>query len=119
MPQGYPAPVPRPIDHDEGPSDDDVERFGGDDDDCVDTTFDSPSASNEESVRRRLRIGYCPKCGAEVHEDADVCPKCFEWITGDVLRRHPAAVGLGRRALIAVGLLLLGVLLFLAMRGAL
>ncbi len=114
--EGYPARVPRPIDHDEGPSDDDVDRFGGSEEDEL---ADGASHVDDEAARRRLRIGYCPRCGAEVHEDADICPKCFEWITGDVLRRHPAAAGLGRRAMIAIGLILLGTIVFLALRGAL
>ncbi|MDA0803499.1 MAG: zinc ribbon domain-containing protein [Planctomycetota bacterium] len=105
---------------DDGPSDEDIDRFGGDDGDLDTDDGDDAAGSRPRTAEelRRLRAGYCPKCGAEVHEDADICPKCFEWITGDVLRRHPAAAGLGRRALIAVGLLLLGVILFLAMRGA-
>lgn len=53
-------------DLDEGPSPEDIERFshGG---------------------------GYCPDCGAEVFDDADVCPSCGTWITGDVLSEPPEA----------------------------
>ena len=34
--------------------------------------------------------GYCPDCGAEIYDAADVCPKCFTWINGETVR-HPKA----------------------------
>ncbi|MFO0873230.1 MAG: hypothetical protein U0575_04580 [Phycisphaerales bacterium] len=49
---------------DEGPTPDDLRRF------------------NRET-------GYCPDCGAEVFDQADVCPKCFAYLGGDVLSKHP------------------------------
>ena len=33
--------------------------------------------------------GFCPECGAEVWDHADICPKCFSVITGGVLHRPP------------------------------
>jgi hypothetical protein len=34
--------------------------------------------------------GYCPDCGAEVYDDADVCPKCFTWLNGETARHPPS-----------------------------
>lgn len=33
--------------------------------------------------------GYCPECGAEIWDQADICPKCFSYIGGEVLHRPP------------------------------
>jgi len=54
---------------DEHPSSEDLERFGGD-------------------------TALCPECGAEVWDEADVCPKCFAYLGGDTFRRSriPPAV---------------------------
>ena len=50
-----------PIRHDpdEGPSDEDIDRFGE----------DTPKAD-----------ARCPDCGAAVWSEANVCPKCFAFI---------------------------------------
>jgi predicted RNA-binding Zn-ribbon protein involved in translation (DUF1610 family) len=45
-------------------------------------------------------VAACPKCGADVYEDAEQCPLCGEWITRST---HPFA---GRSLwFVAVGLL--------------
>lgn len=49
---------------DEGPSTQDVERF-----------------SHEHA--------FCPDCGAEIWDQADVCPKCFAYLDGQTLSRPP------------------------------
>ncbi|MFM7261288.1 MAG: zinc ribbon domain-containing protein [bacterium] len=67
---------------DEGWDDNDLDReFEGTDDDA-----------HAERDRRRFssETAYCPECGAEVYDAADVCPKCFTWIDGETLR-HPRA----------------------------
>jgi hypothetical protein len=61
---------------DEGPSPDDIDRFG-----------DSS--------------GYCPDCGAEVWDDVEVCPVCGSPIGGQVLHRHPET-DLARKRMIIV-----------------
>jgi len=33
--------------------------------------------------------GYCPDCGAEIYDAADICPKCFAWIDGETSRHSP------------------------------
>ena len=60
---------------DEGPSLEDLRRFGSE----ADTT------------------AYCPECGAEVYDDADACPKCFTWITGRTLRKPPEDLAMQKR----------------------
>lgn len=67
-----PGTLPRmPVrrDHDEGPSDEDLDRFGE----------DAPAAD-----------ARCPDCGAAVWSEADVCPRCYAFI-GDA----PASAGRG------------------------
>ncbi len=49
-------------DNDEGPSSEDIYRFGHD-------------------------TGYCPECGAEVWDQAPYCPECSEYIEGQALPR--------------------------------
>ncbi len=71
-------------DPDEDPSDEDVQRFG----------------EGEATVR-------CPDCGASVWAEADICPKCFTILTGDLPRRGPLAVGFHRRFKVVVVLALL------------
>ena len=57
---------------DEGPSTQDIERF-----------------SHEHA--------YCPDCGAEIWDQADVCPKCFTYLGGDTRSRRPMDAWLRRR----------------------
>ncbi len=57
----YALGVPIRRNDDEGPSEDDIERFGD----------DSPVAD-----------ARCPDCGASVWSEADVCPKCFSYLAG-------------------------------------
>jgi len=33
--------------------------------------------------------GYCPDCGAEIYDAAEICPKCFAWIDGETSRHSP------------------------------
>lgn len=56
---------------DEGPSPEDIARFGGEGDDDGDDVM------------------YCPDCGAEVFQDVGVCPKCLNPIGASVARRRP------------------------------
>ncbi|HIA71123.1 MAG TPA: hypothetical protein EYO01_00225 [Phycisphaerales bacterium] len=51
--------------YDEGPSQEDVERF-----------------SEKET-------GYCPKCGDEIWDDVSKCPSCGVWIQGNTSHRDP------------------------------
>lgn len=60
-------------DPDEDPSEEDQARFGED----------------------RVSTGYCPDCGAQVFDDADVCPRCFAFIAGEI-RAKPKGGGFFR-----------------------
>jgi len=78
---------------DEGPSEEDIRRYG------------------HESDPDGARV-FCPDCGAEMHHDAEICPKCFCFTGSDALRRHPGRERLRRMAVLAVvGLLVLALLL--------
>ncbi|MHC5025517.1 MAG: hypothetical protein ACYTGR_01985 [Planctomycetota bacterium] len=57
---------------DEGPSADDIDRFGGD-------------------------TGYCPHCGEEVWDQAPQCPSCGTWIEGGVGGQRPDEAWFKRR----------------------
>lgn len=57
------------------------------DDDSVDREVDGSDVAEtdlDEADQKRFgsNIAYCPECGAEVLDDADLCPKCFTWIDG-------------------------------------
>lgn len=56
---------------DEGPSAEDLRRFGG-----------------EEA--------YCPDCGATIWDQADVCPKCYAYVAGQTTRHRPPEEPLAR-----------------------
>jgi uncharacterized paraquat-inducible protein A len=78
---------------DEGPSDEDIRRFGHEADPDGATVF-------------------CPDCGASMHVDAEICPKCFCFTAGDTLRRHPRHERRRRTIILTViGLLVLALLL--------
>lgn len=68
---------------DEGPSDADLRRFG----------------ENGQA--------WCPECGEEVFDDADLCTACGAWITGSALRRPRAVQELHHRSRIVVIVLVL------------
>jgi hypothetical protein len=72
---------------DEGPSDEDLRRF---------------SAGE----------AFCPDCGAEIHDQADVCPRCYAYLGGDTSRFRPVERDLRGRfitiTVVALILVLLG-----------
>ena len=68
---------------DEGPSSEDLDRFGDD-------------------------TAHCPECGAEIWDQAEVCPKCRAYIGGNTSTRKPIESWMQRRwmLLIIVALLI-------------
>ena len=62
---------------------DDIERDGAGDD----GEFDATEHDEADQKRFASDIAYCPECGAEVLDDADICPKCFTWIDGATHRK--------------------------------
>lgn len=61
--------------------------FGDDESD-----FDEDEHDASDRARFESDTAYCPECGAEIYDAADVCPKCFTWIDGETrgrpLSRH-------------------------------
>ena len=67
---------------DEGPSPEDLERFGAE-------------------------TAFCPQCGAEVWDEAPRCAQCGGWLAGETVSRTPEVRQRHRRWLVAVALLAL------------
>ena len=66
----------------------DISEDGPDDsDEWEESEFVDGEAGDESGDE--ADTAYCPECGAEIYDAADVCPKCFSWIDGDTLRRNP------------------------------
>ena len=63
--------------------DDDIDDDGGRGDRGFDET-DHDETDHDEADQKRFSsdVAYCPECGAEIVDDADICPKCFTWIDG-------------------------------------
>ncbi len=93
----YSRAMPRRFEQNEGPSEDDIQRFGGAD----------------------SSLGFCPECGAEISDLADICPSCHSWIPEGAQRRHPLTSDMMRRWYAFIGIVVLGVFLYLWLfRGA-
>ena len=72
--------------------DDDEWGDEGDDDlrDQMDRGSDElEDTEQDEADQARFSsdTAFCPECGAEIADDADICPKCFTWIDGATHRR--------------------------------
>jgi hypothetical protein len=61
--------------------------------------------SEEDLDRLSDETGYCPACGAEIWDEAPVCPKCRSVVSGGTLRRPPREDWFQRRFLAVVALL--------------
>ena len=62
---------------DEDPSDEDIERFD-------------------------RETAFCPDCGEEVWDQAEICPKCHAFIGGQTLTRQPIERWVSRRAMMLI-----------------
>ena len=58
-------------------------------DDSEDPEIDDP---HDAADRRRFssETAYCPECGAEILDSADICPKCYAWVTDETLAKPRA-----------------------------
>lgn len=76
------------------------DAMGGEDADLEDADLD-------DADRQRLsgETGYCPECGAEIYDAADICPKCFTWIDGNTTHRRPSRMRSSLRVAVIVALL--------------
>lgn len=84
-----------------------AKRAHDDDDDWIDEGDDA----HDEADQKRFSsdTAFCPECGAEILDDADICPKCFTWIDGATHRR-PSAFRRSFRTIVIV-LVVIGMLL--------
>jgi uncharacterized membrane protein YvbJ len=78
--------------HDEGPSEEDIERF-----------------SSRET-------GYCPKCGEEVWDDISKCPSCGIWMQQGTSHRDPVSTTFRRKSIMLIILVLLVGFLYSVLR---
>ncbi len=75
---------------DEDPSSEDLERFGGE-------------------------TAFCPACGAQMWDQAEICPRCGAWTAGPG-HRTPLEAGRRRRVIVVVSLLAAAALLLALLR---
>ena len=52
--------------------------------------FDEDEHDASDRARFDSDTAYCPECGAQIYDAADVCPKCFTWIDGETRGRPPS-----------------------------
>lgn len=76
--------------------------------------------SPEDIERFDREIAYCPDCGAEIWDQADVCPKCFAYLGGHTSSREPIQRWVHHRTILLIifGLLALFAFLWLLTRPA-
>lgn len=78
----------RTFDHDPSPDDPDrdpewdPEWDPAQDDDDTDSSGGGAADGSTDTA-------FCPECGAEIFDAADVCPKCYSWIDGETTRHPP------------------------------
>lgn len=70
---------------DEGPSPEDLDRFGDDGD----------------------QEGYCPDCGERIWDAAEACPACGAWVGGRILARPPTETAMNRRIMVGISIIVL------------
>jgi hypothetical protein len=72
----------------------------------------------EVDVRRFDRAeAFCPDCGAEVFDSAEVCPKCYAYLAGNTSSRPPVNSWLRNRMILFVIIVALIGFVLLALRG--
>lgn len=64
----------------ENASESDGDELDGDD-------LDEDEHDALDRARFDSDTAFCPECGAEIYDAADVCPKCFTWIDGETRGR--------------------------------
>ena len=64
----------------ENASESEGDELGGDD-------LDEDEHDALDRARFDSDTAFCPECGAEIYDAADVCPKCFTWIDGETRGR--------------------------------
>ncbi|MDX9912663.1 MAG: zinc-ribbon domain-containing protein [Phycisphaerales bacterium] len=85
----------------------DARRTGPHDDELEDLDPEGPSADDLERFGSEFHT--CPNCGAEVYDQAEVCPKCLTPMNATPSRGMPTWA-IFAACVVLVGLLLLWVL---------
>jgi len=81
---------------------------------ALDEAMIDEGPSPEDLARFSDESGHCPFCGAEVWDQADVCPKCRNYIGGDTLSTHPTERWFrGKSQVLVILAVLLGLLAYL------
>jgi len=93
---------------------------GSSDEDALDSADEDPHDAADRA-RFSSEKGFCPECGEEIYDAADICPKCFSWIDGTTHHRR-TRFSTGFRKLVVTALLaallsgMIGWLLFVFLR---
>ena len=75
---------------------------------------EGPSSEDLESLDRDT--GYCSECGAEIWDQADICPICGFALTRGTLSRPPVEDWWRRRSISLVALLTAAAFLWMLLR---
>jgi hypothetical protein len=62
---------------------------------------------SEDIDRFSSETACCPDCGAEIWDQAEVCPSCYAYLGGNVISRTPAQARFRRKWIVLVAILLL------------
>ncbi|MEX2142099.1 MAG: hypothetical protein WD894_22725 [Pirellulales bacterium] len=52
-------------------------------DDLDDRELPDEDVGDDDEIDTESSTRECPRCGADVYEDAEQCPRCGEWITAE------------------------------------
>lgn len=68
------------------PSDDDARDHARDHEFDAELDEELDEHDRADQARFASETAFCPECGSEVHDSADVCSTCFTWIDGATTR---------------------------------
>ena len=70
---------------------------------CFDDVMHVDEDPSPEDIERFSRgEAYCPECGAELSDLADICPHCGAWLPRGPDRHHPEAAAMRRKMIIII-----------------
>jgi hypothetical protein len=67
--------------------------------------------SEEDVERFSSETAFCPDCGAEIWDSAEVCPKCFAYLGGETSSRKPVAREIQRRSVVVLVAVLIALMI--------
>ena len=84
----------------------------------IDDQSDAEDPSPEDIERFSGETAYCPDCGAEVWDQAEVCPECYAYLGGNTSMRRPMQNWFRRKWFgLTIAALLVGMLLLMLFQG--